>query len=67
LQERNFKRDDLDRFEKYQAEALVHKRMPLNALRGIVCYNQEVKASVQSDVDARGLDLKVIAQSGWYL
>ena len=67
LQERNFRKDDLERFEKYQAEALVYKHVPPNALRGIVCYNQTVKASVQTDVDGRGIDLEVVAQSGWYV
>ena len=37
LQERNFRKDDLDRFEKYQAEALIHKHMPLTALMGVIC------------------------------
>lgn len=67
LQERNFRKDDLERFEKYQAEALVYQHVPLNALSGIVCYNQTVKASIQADVDGKGIDLKVIAQSGWYV
>jgi hypothetical protein len=67
LQERNFRRDDLDRFEKYQAEALVHLHDPLGALSGIVCYNQAVKASAQAEIDEKGLDLKVVVQSEWYL
>src|SRR5262249_54944065 len=67
LQERNFRKDDLERFEKYQAEALVYQHVPLNALSGIVCYNQTVKASVQTDVDGKGIDLKVVSQSGWYI
>src|SRR6266581_4217533 len=29
LQERNFKKNDLDRFEKYQAEALIHRLVHL--------------------------------------
>jgi len=32
LQERNFRKDDLDRFEKYQAEALVHRHVPLGGV-----------------------------------
>jgi hypothetical protein len=67
LQERNFKKDDLERFEKYQAEALVHQHVPLNVLSGVVCYNQTVKASVQAEVDGTGADLRVIVQSGWYV
>jgi hypothetical protein len=30
-------------------------------------YNQTVKASVQADVDGKGINLKVVAQSGWYV
>jgi len=67
LQERNFRKDDVDRFEKYQAEALVHWHVPLDALMGVVCYDQTVKSSVQADVAAKGLDLKVVAQREWYL
>jgi hypothetical protein len=67
LQERNFRKDDLDRFEKYQAEALVYQHVPLNALSGIACYNQTVKTSVQTDLDGKEINLKVIAQSGWYV
>lgn len=67
LQERNFKKDDVDRFEKYQAEALIHKRVPLNSLKGIVCYNQSVKDSVQTEIDSKGSSLKAIVQREWYL
>src|SRR4029077_5082238 len=48
LQARNFRRDDLDRFEKYQAEALVHRHMPLTALTGVVCYDDSVRAEMQA-------------------
>jgi ssDNA thymidine ADP-ribosyltransferase, DarT len=67
LQERNFRKDDLERFEKYQAEALVYKHMPLEALKGIICYDQASKMSVKADVDALGLELNVLAQPGWYV
>lgn len=67
LQERNFRKDDLDRFEKYQAEALVHEHVPLSALKGIVCYNDLVRAAVQTLANANGTDVKIIAKPGWYL
>ncbi len=67
LQERNFKKDDLDRFEKYQAEALIYRQVPLEALIGVVCHDQSVRSAVQADADARRLTLKIVAQPQWYL
>ena len=67
LQARNFRKDDVDRFEKYQAEALIHKRVPLAALKGIVCYNDSVRADMQKAADAAGAVVKVISQPNWYL
>jgi hypothetical protein len=67
LQERNFRKDDLDRFEKYQAEALVHWHVPLSAFMGVVCYDQAVTSSVQGEVNSKGLDLKIVTRREWYL
>jgi hypothetical protein len=67
LQARDFRRDDLDRFEKYQAEALVHKHVPVDALSGVVCYNDSVRAALQMQADRKGVKLKIVAQPRWYL
>jgi hypothetical protein len=67
LQARNFRKDDLDRFEKYQAEALIHRHMPLTALSGVVCYNDSVRANMQAAADTCGVAVKIIAQPNWYL
>ncbi len=67
LQARNFRKDDLDRFEKYQAEALVHRHMPLTALHGIVCYNDSVRSDMRAAADARQVPVKIIKQPNWYL
>jgi len=42
LQARDFERDprDLGKFERYQAEALVHRHLPAEVLTGIVCTDQ---------------------------
>lgn len=68
LQRRDFSRDndDLGKMGRYQAEALVHKYMPLDALLGIVCYDAEQKAYVDGLVETRELELKVIGKRGWY-
>lgn len=67
LQARNFRKDDLDRFEKYQAEALIHKHVPLTALKGVVCYNESIRADMQKAVGVSGATVKIIAQPNWYL
>ena len=67
LRARNFSKDDIDRFEKYQAEALVHRHVPIDALLSIVCNNAEMKQLVQAQADERNVATKVIAQPSWYL
>jgi ssDNA thymidine ADP-ribosyltransferase, DarT len=68
LQARDFKRDPDDpaKFERYQAEALVHQHMPVSALLGIVCYTPALKQNIEQQVAARGLKLAVHARPGWY-
>ncbi|MGQ3051871.1 MAG: type II toxin-antitoxin system toxin DNA ADP-ribosyl transferase DarT [Roseateles sp.] len=68
LQARDFKRDPDDpaKFERYQAEALVHQHMPVSALLGLVCYTPALKQNIEQQVAARGLKLAVHARPGWY-
>jgi len=67
-QARDFRKDheDLARFERYQAEALVHKCLPVDALHGIVCYGDEQAEGVQEIVKKHGVSLDVAARPGWY-
>jgi ssDNA thymidine ADP-ribosyltransferase, DarT len=67
LQEKNFRKDDLERFEKYQAEALLYKHVPLTAILGAVCYDAVATSALKADIKAMGLSLNVIAQPKWYL
>jgi hypothetical protein len=68
LQNRDFKRDQDDpaKFERYQAEALIHQYCPVDGLLGVVCYTEAMKSQVEKMVEARGLPLKVFARPGWY-
>jgi hypothetical protein len=68
LQARDFRRDENDpaKFERYQAEALVHRYCPISGLIGIVCHSEEGKMQAQAQVVAQGLDLTVHARPGWY-
>lgn len=58
--------DDPEKKERYQAEALVHRELPVDSLLGIVCYTQTVGTSIEAEITNRDLDLKVLAQPTWY-
>ena len=64
LQSRDFKRDpeDPERFDRYQAEALVHRHLPCEALLGIACYREAQRSSVEGLLRQRGMQLKLLAQ-----
>jgi hypothetical protein len=68
LQARDFKRDENDpaKFERYQAEALIHRHCPVSGLIGIVCHSEKGKMQAQAQVAAQGLQLQVHARPGWY-
>jgi len=68
LQARDFKHDPEDpgKKERYQAEALVHKMLPVNGLLGIGCYNQRAEARLQIELSRRSLDTRLVVQPKWY-
>lgn len=68
LQSRNFKTTDADpgRQLRYQAEALVHRHVPLEALLGIGCHDDAVKARLEALLAARGKNLTVKTTPSWY-
>jgi len=68
LQARDFKRNPEDpaAFERYQAEALIYRRLPIDCLKGIVCYDEATAASVKGHMKQRGLEPNVLAKPGWY-
>jgi hypothetical protein len=68
LQERDFKRDlnDLQKMERYQAEALIFKRLPVEALLGVACYSATVGAQLETEIRTRRLNHRVLVQPTWY-
>jgi hypothetical protein len=68
LQRKDFRRDpdDPEKIERYQAEALIYNHLPVGSLIGIVCYTDLVSTQFQNLVAEKGLNLKVVNQSGWY-
>jgi len=68
LQQRDFKRDPDDpaKFERYQAEALIHRHCPISGILGIVCYTDVIKAELDQRLAKMGHSLSVYARKGWY-
>jgi hypothetical protein len=68
LQRRDFKTDDNDPGKqlRYQAEALVHRYVPLKAILGIVCVNAVVRGNLESLLEQRHIELAVRSMPTWY-
>jgi hypothetical protein len=68
LRARDFKRDpdNPERFERYQAEALVYQHLPIDPLAGVACRDAAAAKPIQAAVEKRGLSFKVLVQPGWF-
>lgn len=68
LQNRDFKKDVYDpgKFERYQAEALVHRHLPIAGLSGIICHGDAQKSFLQTEVEKRRQTLQVAVKPNWY-
>lgn len=69
LRSRDFKHDPEDpgKLGRYQAEALVHRQVPAEALLGIACYDTKAAAAIQDAVEQLGLAIAVKVIPGWYV
>lgn len=68
LQQRNFQRDpdDPEKTDRYQAEALIHKHLPVERLMGIVCHGENEKRTLNFQREELGMQLQIVAQPSWY-
>ena len=68
LNSKNFRHDpdDPGKKERYQAEALVWKHLPLAGLLGICSCNNTVDEWIKARLAERNLDVKTIIDNGWY-
>ncbi|GAB4276096.1 MAG: DUF4433 domain-containing protein [Deferrisomatales bacterium] len=69
LQARDFKRDpdDPGKFERYQAEALLHLHLPVANLAGLVCHGPKQERQMKAWVEESGNALQVVCRPGWYV
>lgn len=68
LQNRDFKTNDADPGKqlRYQAEALVHRHVPVDAILGIGCHNDPVKQRLEGVVQGSGQKIDVKTAPKWY-
>ena len=68
LRSRNFTRDSEhpENFERYQAEALAYRHVPVDALIGVGCYTSAIKDEIETICSDLQVDLKVVVRNGWY-
>lgn len=68
LQRRDFKKDpeDPEKTDRYQAEGLVFRHLPVEHLMAIVCYGENEKRTLANQVKSANLDLRIVAQPSWY-
>jgi hypothetical protein len=58
--------DEPGKKERYQAEALVWKCVPIEGLIGVGSYTDTVKQWIEGDLSQRGLPIKTTVQANWY-
>lgn len=68
LQQKDFSRDpdDPEKTDRYQAEALIHRHLPVGRLTAIVCNGQTEKRTLNQQREGLGLQLEIVAQPSWY-
>ena len=68
IKERDFRHDpdDPGRKERYQAEALVWKHVPLESFLGVCCHSDAIQQEIESEIAQRHVALKVAVQPNWY-
>lgn len=68
LQSRDFSRDPEDpaKLERYQAELLVHRFVPVDALTEIACYNENALTEVAEKVERAEAKVPVCVRKGWF-
>ena len=58
--------DDPGKMERYQAEVLAHRHVPVACLLGLGCYEQGQKDAVQQLVRDRDVELNAVVRPGWF-
>lgn len=68
LASRNFQRDPNhpERVERYQAEALVHRHVPVASLIGMGCHSPKAETRLLGMQQSAGVSLRTVVKPDWY-
>lgn len=68
LRRRDFRADpdDPGKMERYQAEALAHRYVPVSAIQGVCCYTSAVKSELLRACSDLAGEIKVFVRAEWY-
>lgn len=68
LRRRDFQGDPErpDKKDRYQAEALAYRFVPVDAVLGIGCYTSEIKSNLETTCSELGVNVKIVHRSEWY-
>jgi hypothetical protein len=58
--------DDPGKKERYQAEALVHRHLPIDAIEGIICSNDSTTDYVRAEAEDAGIATSVATHGGYF-
>lgn len=58
--------DDLGKMDRYQAEVIAHREVPVAALLRVACYSRDSGERAEAMIAEAGVDLKVIVKPGWF-
>ena len=66
---RTFKKktaDDLQTSERYQAEALIHRHMPVSSMLGMAFHGEVQKGRIARETERLSIPLKLATKPDWY-
>jgi hypothetical protein len=68
LQKSDFKKDENDpgKFERYDAEALAYRHVPVEALLGVACCSEVVQREIEAATSSTGVNVRIVARPDWY-
>ena len=68
LNQRDFRHDpdDPGKKERYQAEALIWKHLPVQGLLGICSHSEAVDHGIQQELAKRKIEMQTVVKKDWY-
>ena len=68
LRQRDFRHDPErpDKKERYQAEALIYRHLPIERLAGIVCYGESEMRALEGEAQEAQVQLRFAIRPNWY-